>query len=97
MGDKQINKAIHSPCTTGGYGRRGEGAVKKEYRTALTNHNRGHMLQSLWQSIISAIIHCPIVVLIAHPKLRCNVMVSLYARLLSPKIINKSSNMPTVR
>lgn len=97
MGDKQINKAIHSPCTTGGYGRRGKGAVQKENRTALTNHNRGHMLQSLWQSIISAIMHRPIVVLIANLKLSRNVMVSLYARLLFPKIIHKSSTMPTVR
>lgn len=96
MGDKQINKAIHSPCTTGGYGRRGKGAVKKENRTALTNHNRGHMQQSLWQSIISAIMHRPIVVLIGNPKLRHNVMASLFARLLFPEIINKSYNMPRV-
>ncbi len=92
MGDKQINKAIHSPCNTRGYGRRGKRAVKKE-RTALANHNRGHALQSLRHSIISAIMHRPIVVLIGNLNLRHNIIASLFAGLLFPKLINKSHNL----
>lgn len=93
LGDKQINKAIHSPCNTRGYGRRGERAVKKERRTALANHNRGHTLQSFRHSIISAIMHRPIVVLIGNLNLRHNIIASLFAGLLFPKLINKSHNL----
>lgn len=84
LGDKQINKATHSPCNTRGYGRRGKRAVKKKRRTALANHNRGHMLQSLRHSIISAIMHRPIAVLIENLNLRHNIIVSLFAGLPSP-------------
>lgn len=86
MGDKQINKAIRSPCNTRGYGRRGKRAVKKESRTVLANHNRGHTLQSLRHSIISAIMHRPIVVLIGNLNLRHNIIASLFAGLLFPQI-----------
>lgn len=93
MGDKQINKAIHRPCNTRGYGRGGKRAPKKESRTALANHNRGHTLQSLRQSTISAIMHRPIVVLIGNLKLRQKVIASLFAGLLFPKLINKSHKL----
>lgn len=93
MGDKQINKAIHSPCNTRGYGRRGKRAVKKERRTALANHNRGHTLQSLRHSFIFAIMHRPIVVLIGNVNSRHNIIASLFAVLLFPNLINKSHNL----
>lgn len=85
LGDKQINKAIRSPCNTRGYGRRGERAVKEERMAALANHTP----QSLRHSIISAIMHRPIVVLIGILNLKYNIIASLFGGLLCFKLINK--------
>lgn len=89
MGDKQINKAIHSLCNTRGYGRSGKRAAKEEEeetRTAFANHCRGHALQSLRHGVISAITHRPIVVLIRNLNMSHNIVASLFAQLLSPQM-----------
>lgn len=94
MGINKLTKLFTAFATPGGVGGEERGQHrKKSKKTALANHNRGHALQSLRHSIISAIMHRPIVVLIGNCNMSHNIVASLFAQLLSPKLIKKPHNL----